>query len=264
MSLKSFARDLLGPPSFDEVGIAHRLLGKTPSVLVDVGAHIGSSLLPFAREGWTIFAFEPDPMNRAVLLENVAGFENVHVDDRAISSRDDDEVALYTSDVSTGISSLSAFHPSHQPTAVVRTVRLDTFLGDLGPVGLLKTDTEGHDLPVLQTYPWASESARPHAVVCEFENRKSEPLGYFFEDLADFLVGQGYVVLVSEWFPIVRYGQLHRWRSVYRYPAALADPAGWGNLIAVEPWQADKALTLAQSAGRRLRLRSVVDRLRKL
>lgn len=255
--------ELLGPPTFDEVMVAHRLLGSAARVLVDVGAHTGSSLLPFAREGWTVFAFEPDPKNREILLRNVAGFPCVHVDDRAIATQDGDSVSLYTSDVSTGISSLSAFHPTHEPTAVVRTVRLDTFLGEREPVALLKTDTEGHDLPVLQTYPWES-SARPRVVVCEFENRKTQPLGYLFEDLANFLVGHGYAVLVSEWYPIVEYGQQHRWRSVYRYPGRLADSAGWGNLIAVDPAEADRALGLARSAGRRLRVRSAVSRLRKI
>ena len=37
------------------------------SVMLDVGAHHGSSLAPFARQGWQIIACEPDSQNRAVL-----------------------------------------------------------------------------------------------------------------------------------------------------------------------------------------------------
>ena len=33
-------------------------------MMIYVGAHFGSALAPFARQGWQIFAFEPDPQNR--------------------------------------------------------------------------------------------------------------------------------------------------------------------------------------------------------
>jgi hypothetical protein len=59
-------------------------------------------------------------------------------------------------------------------------------------------------------------------------------LGYNFHDLANFLTERGYRVLVSEWYPVVRYGGPHKWRSFWTFPG---EPEGaeraHGNLIAV-------------------------------
>jgi hypothetical protein len=146
--------------------------------------------------------------------------------------------------VSTGISTLAPFHPTHERSVDVETVRLDTFLALVKEVAVLKTDTEGYDLPVLRSFPW--NRLHPRAVVAEFEDRKTLPLGYDFTDMANFMVGLGYAVLVSEWYPVVEYGQHHRWRSLRRYPTTLSDKAGWGNLICVEPELAKRVFMQAR------------------
>jgi FkbM family methyltransferase len=236
----------LRKPAFDEMEIVHQALRKPDDgVLVDVGAHFGSSMRRFAEDGWRVFAFEPDPHNRAVLAGRMRRRRNVTIDGRAVGERDDEVLSLYTSDVSTGISSLAPFHPTHRATNEVRTVRLDTFLESVDRVTVLKTDTEGYDLIVLRTFPW--QRLHPRAVVCEFEDRKTIPLGYAYHDLGAYLLERGYLVFVSEWWPVVEYGQKHRWRGFRRYPSELEDRDGWGNLIAV-----DKDLTEAvESAANR-------------
>lgn len=252
---------LLGPSYYDEIAIARSLLPKSAGVMVDVGAHEGGALWPFAQAGWDVYAFEPDPKNRAVLLQRVEGDTRVEVDERAISEVDGDTVELFTSEVSSGISSMAAFHPSHQASASVQTVRLDTFLSqhDVPSVDFLKVDTEGFDLHVLRTFPW--DRHRPTVVVCEFEDRKTKPLGYDYADLAQFLMARGYVVLVSEWKPIVEYGMSHTWLRVRRFPAELDHEDSWGNFVAVPPELADDALKVARRQGRRLRLRRTCERM---
>lgn len=234
-------------PAFDEVAIVYEALRREgPGLLVDVGAHFGSSLRRFADDGWRVIAIEPDPKNRAVLVERMQGRENVIVDARAIGERDGEILSLYTSDVSTGISALAPFHPSHRATSEVETVRLDTLLASAGRVTALKTDLEGYDLLALRTFPW--DRLHPRAVVCEFEDRKTVPLGYTYHDLGSYLVEQGYSVFVSEWFPVVEYGRRHRWRSLRRYPSELEDEAAWGNFIAVD---ADLNEAILRAAKRR-------------
>ena len=248
---------------FNEIGAVHAVLrGEGPGVMVDVGAHFGSSLRPFANDGWQVYALEPDPSNRAVLMRLVSGKPNVVVDGRAVSERDGEIVQLYTSPVSTGISTLAPFHQTHQPSVEVETVRLDTFLATVDEVAVLKTDTEGYDLPVLRSFPW--DRIHPRAVVAEFEDRKTLPLGYDFKDMADFMMELGYAVLVSEWYPVVEYGQHHRWRSLRRYPTALTDKGGWGNLICVEPHLAGRVLVQAHLPRRvRAAWRRAAGRLRR-
>jgi FkbM family methyltransferase len=247
--------------AYDEVAVVHTSLGaRGPGVLVDVGAHHGESLRRFAEDGWTVYAFEPEERNRKALTAAVSIWPQVTVDARAVAERDGEAVDLYTSEISTGIATLTPFHASHRPTSRVTTVRLDTFLANIDEVTIVKTDAEGYDLPVLRTFPWGR--LRPRAVICEFEDRKTVPLGYTFNDLANFLTGLGYVVLVSEWFPVVEYGQRHRWRSIRRYPVRLSDPRSWGNLIAVDRADATNLERTARRTGLRLRLRRGLESLR--
>jgi FkbM family methyltransferase len=255
-ALRRIGRRVLGPATFDELAAARAALGPQPGVLVDVGAHRGGTLEPFAEAGWEVYAIEPDPANLASLTEKFGSHPRVHIDPRAISARDGEHLTLYTSGVSTGISALAPFHPSHEATATVETVRLDTLLQDVPSVTVLKTDLEGWDLIALRTFPW--ERLHPSIVMAEFEDRKTLPLGYNYGDLGRFLMEQGYEVLTSEWFPVVEYGKRHRWRRIERFPLDLADEAAWGNLIAVEPGLSRSVLSHARAAGRRLRLRRAI------
>lgn len=201
-------------------------------VMIDVGAHFGYCLTPFAQAGWKIFAFEPDPENRGVLLKNTQTFPTIHIDPRAVSDQTSNSASFYTSKESSGISSLSAFHPSHELALMVSVTTLDEFSNEqnLDRVDFLKIDTEGFDLMVLKGVPW--ERLQPVMILCEFEDMKTQKLGYSFTSMADYLVEKGYHVIVSEWHPIVNYGEQHSWRGYFTYPHQLHDEKAWGNLIA--------------------------------
>ncbi|MEA5411769.1 FkbM family methyltransferase [Synechococcus sp. BA-120 BA3] len=210
----------------------HALSGST---MIDVGAHQGTALAPFLDRGWRIFAFEPDHKNRTKLLHRLANHINktrVTLDTRCVSNKSQKGVTFFNSDQSTGISGLSAFHETHVEAQKVDITTLTEFFQEkpLPEVDFLKIDTEGYDLFVLQGFPW--ERGTPAVIECEFEDTKTVPLGYTFHDLARFLADKGYTVFVSEWHPIIRYGIRHDWRQLMRYPCDLADPQGWGNLLA--------------------------------
>lgn len=241
--VSKYGEHVMGPygreekASLDEVRAVHTLLdsNERKSVMIDVGAHHGYALEPFLKSNWLIHAFEPDPHNYQKLLDRIKDFDNLdnlNLDRRCVSNEKQDNVSFFTSDVSSGISSLSAFHDSHQDTHRVDTITLADYLdeAEVLDVDFLKIDTEGHDLFVLKGFPW--KKYRPSVIVAEFENSKTEPLGYRFEDMADFLAALHYTVYVSEWHPIVRYGVQHNWRRLSRYPCSLLDAVGWGNLIA--------------------------------
>ena len=97
-------------------------------------------------------------------------------------------------------------------------------------VNFLKIDTEGHDYFVLQSYPWNLD--KPDVIECEFEDLKTVvKLNYNWKDMAEYLVKLGYKIIVSEWYPIVRYGTTHKWRGFKNYPCELDDKNAWGNFI---------------------------------
>ena len=127
--IRSFVKRVLRMETFDETELIFQLLsqGKRGKVMIDVGAHYGSSLERFAANGWEVYAFEPDPKNRAILSKLCARYPTVQIDPRAVSNRNGMTLPFFTSNVSSGISSLSAFHESHEQSLLVKTVTLGAF-----------------------------------------------------------------------------------------------------------------------------------------
>lgn len=225
---------LRGWASVDEGRLVRGLLPDV-GTMVDVGAHNGESSLGLWRRGWSVHAFEPHPDRRAHIQAIVGPDPFYHLNAEAIARQDGGTVPLFTSPVSTGITTLTPFHPSHRATHMAHTIRLDTYLRTRGvtSVDFLKVDSEGHDLFVLQTFPWDAMS--PVAVMCEFEDRKTRPLGYGTGDLIALLRDHGMTVIVSEWHPVTEYGIRHHWRrfSIAEAPDQVPSADSWGNLIAL-------------------------------
>jgi len=203
-------------------------------IMIDVGAHHGSSLGRFASQGWTVIAFEPDMANRERLLSTLEVDWVVTVDARALGNHADTDVSFFRSDVSTGISGLTAFHETHVFAHMVEVTTLETALVEYGitHVDFLKIDTEGHDLKVMQGYPWQCDL--PTVIVCEFDDVKVETGSATRQ--AELLYQLGYNLFVSEWHPVVQYGIPHDFRGIWAYESDdQITSENWGNLIAVRP-----------------------------
>ncbi len=204
------------------------------SIMIDVGAHFGGSLIRFAIDNWKIYAFEPDNYNRSQLEElcNKYGFDNVIIDNRALSNNIEDDLSFYRSNISTGISGLSEFHSTHKEVQKVSSTTLIEIVkeNNIDKVDFLKIDSEGWDYFVLKGFPFSK--IKPRVIMAEFEDNKTIPQGYSWVDMASYLVDNKYYVLVSEWYPVEEYGGNHKWRKIAEYPCDLIDPSATGNLIA--------------------------------
>lgn len=222
------------PLQFSESEMILRWFRTSPrkGIMVDVGAHFGESFAPYVDLGWKVLAFEPDRDNRAKLLQNTP-LGSVSIYDCAVADREEDGVPFFASPESDGISGLSAFRETHKEVNRVRVTTLAKIISETGTkrVDFLKIDTEGHDLFVLQGFPW--KQIHPDVILCEFEDKKTRPLGYDYRQMGNFLLENGYQVFLSEWEPIIRYGTSHKWRSFRPYPCELSDGNGWGNFVAV-------------------------------
>jgi len=205
--------------------------------MIDVGAFSGGTCRKFVLLNWNVIAFEPNP-DRYQLIEtylekNPDKNKYLTLEKKCVNDKEEDNLTFYLSDVSKGISSLTAFHNSHeQASFTVSSVRLDNYMKskNISHVNFLKIDTEGHDYFVLQSYPWDSD--KPDVVEVEFEDLKTKvKLNYTWKDMAEYLSNFGYKIIVSEWYPIVRYGTTHMWRGLKEYPCELDDENAWGNFI---------------------------------
>ncbi|WP_163769267.1 FkbM family methyltransferase [Mycolicibacterium parafortuitum] len=198
-------------------------------ILVDVGAHHGAVTELFVNKGWSVVAYEPDPVNRHEFQRRIGVNSRVQLSSAAVSDQGSSSRSLYTSPLSSGISTLAAFHESHEPTAVVDVVCLSEDLPSRGisQVDFLKVDIEGFDFFALKGFDW---SYAPRFVLYEFEDRKTQPLGYTLRDSSAFMAGHGYSLLYSVWEPIVEYGSRHRWRGLFREPPSDIAQC-WGNVL---------------------------------
>ncbi len=183
-------------------------------VLVDVGAHQGTVTGLFVDLGWSVIAYEPDPSNREKFEQRFGSHPRVALSSSAVSDSPAKSASFFTSPVSTGVSTLAAFHESHEQTTSVDVVTLAEDLRSRGlkNVDFLKIDIEGFDYFALKGFDWTYE---PRFVLYEFENRKTVPQGYSLADSAAFVIEHGYHLVYSVWEPIVEYGTHHEWRGLF-------------------------------------------------
>lgn len=216
---------------FNEVAVFYPYLPEKNGLMIDVGALNGSSSIHFLTRGYRVHAFEPDPENRAMLQRTVSGRYDMTIDGRAVTDISGEEKPWFRSPESAGASGLAPFTATHALTTSVKTITLRDYCAEkkITQVDFLKIDAEGFDLHVLKGFPF--ESLRPTCILCEFEDKKTLPLGYSVHDTADFLTERGYYVLMSEWHPIARYGIRHQWRRIVPWPSECL-PFAWGNLLA--------------------------------
>ena len=201
-------------------------------VMLDVGAHHGSSAKYFDRLDWTIHCFEPDAVNREKLVASFGGSENVTIDARAVSDKPASGVSFFSSEESTGISGLHAFRETHRESGAVdvTTVAEIVTSHNLKHVDFLKIDVEGYDFSVLKGVPWGKLT--PDVIECEFEDAKTTSMGHTWRDIAEFLRQKGYAVYLSEWHQIIRYGIRHDWRRIVPFPGYEIAGNAWGNILA--------------------------------
>ena len=205
--------------------------------LVDVGAQAGGFAQPFAKRGWRVIAFEPEPTNYQELTARFENFSNVTCIAKAVSNISEEGVSFYFSSEHWGIHSLKPFHPTHQATLKVNTVRLDEILRDMQVdwVTVLKIDIEGADFLALQSFDF--KRMQPEVIMCEFMDERSQKnFGYTHHDMVDYMDRLGYLTFVSEWAPIVEYGRRgmpvsHSFLQCVPYP--LDHEPAWGNLFFV-------------------------------
>jgi FkbM family methyltransferase len=202
--------------------------------MVDIGAHRGTMFLPFLEAGWRIDAFEPQTSSYEWLESQFGDNERVVLHPEAVSNASTTKAFHLATSIDG--EQLHEFYHSlevlpddifHRKGEVVEvaTVCIDDLVeqGALPPeVGVLKIDTEGHDLQVLKG------AGRLNAeVVCVEFWFPEHPLGpspYPPEEIVELMRGRGY----SNYIVVE-----HDLADNTRFRPSLRDvpPEAWGNLL---------------------------------
>jgi FkbM family methyltransferase len=170
--------------------------------IIDVGGHIGTSAIPFARFNGgrgKVFTFEPNPDNFELLLRNVAenGLGDVIVPVRAIVSEKPQRFRMVLPQAENTMAFCFLPDPDAPPPpdgAEPASVNLDEWMrqaqGD-PPVALIKIDTEGAEMSVLRACRRIIERDRPVLYV-EVNTPALARFGSSPADVGGFLEPLGY------------------------------------------------------------------------
>jgi FkbM family methyltransferase len=168
------------------------------SLALDVGGNYGQTVehlrgaFPKAR----IISFEPVPAIFAALERATSHDKGVECIQAAVGA--EAGMAEMTAVEHTGHNTLNTTARPDAPTASVPVITLDEFCRqrDISGIDLLKIDTEGYEVPVLQGARalLGAGSIRAVLVECEFHENATEPHGDFFR-ISELLMPLGYRVV---------------------------------------------------------------------
>jgi FkbM family methyltransferase len=137
-------------------------------VFVDIGAYVGFYIILFARHGWRVVAFEPNPINVILLRYNIAFHgvgDKVVIVDKAVG--DVHSWARFSISSSPSESSFTKYlrDEIRLLNIDVEVVTIDSILESLG-IGdvenlVMKVDVEGFGLRVLRGARRSIEKYRP-------------------------------------------------------------------------------------------------------
>lgn len=133
--------------------IALKNLQQTRTV-IDIGAHVGISVVQWAGIFKSVYAFEPMKDHYDCLIENTKEFSNIHYFNLAISNEESKKTGAYRTNKNSGsfqILDENYQQPSKKsPREIfeIQTKTLDSF--NFKEVDLIKIDVEGWELEVLE------------------------------------------------------------------------------------------------------------------
>ncbi len=145
----------------EEVTALWSLIEARPAIAIDIGGNVGdySAEILNRCSSTEVHIFEPSHVNISLLRERFQQFDNVRVVPKALSSKSG-RATLFSDKAGSGLASLTHRQLDHfsiefNHTEIVDTMRFDEYwVSQLQKrqIDIVKIDTEGHELDVLNGF----------------------------------------------------------------------------------------------------------------
>ena len=181
-------------PSTGEMTIVNRYLSEHPDRnrnFVDIGAHIGTTLLPYARHYKHGFGFEANPTTFQSLKANITNnfIKNVSIYNNALSDKVSQGVIVRHNSHNNGCFYYQPIDGANGSTLLVNAITLDST--KLEDVDFIKIDIEGSELTALKGAIEILKRDKPLLQI-EINNLSEKNFGISRQDLETFLEELGY------------------------------------------------------------------------
>lgn len=180
-------------------------VGLKPNTIFDIGANIGQTV-EFYRDIYpnaSIYSFEPIPKTFGELEQKCAGMKNVNAFNIAFGEKKESMQIQVVKDETSVVNSLSDKFQDNlksdsesYETVNIQVERLDDFVkqNEIEKIDLLKIDTEGYEVQVLNGAADLLASGKVSAIICEAGFMRSNPRNTYFGDINDILEKHGYAL----------------------------------------------------------------------
>lgn len=175
---------------------------KAKGVFIDVGANIGYWSLIAGNKEAKVFAFEPSKVMSSYIkrqIKNNPGLENyIEINTLGVSStKKTAELVFPNNNDKYGQASL---YNKEGEREYIKLDTLDSLLGDIREIDLIKIDVEGHEKEVLIGAENIFTNIKPKMVVVEIIGEALLKAGTSAKEISDILRNYGYSP--KYWFPI--------------------------------------------------------------
>lgn len=174
-------------------------IGLQPKVIFDVGANIGQTAKNF-RAGFPkskIYCFEPVSDTFRNLEKNLKNDKNIELVNLALGDKEEFVFSKIFDDKSSVLNSLNVVAMNKNEDA--RVEKINVMQGDsfckrnrIPEIDLLKIDTEGYEIKVINGFTEMIKNNRIHAIFCEVGFNPENNRNSYFGDINSFLYDLGF------------------------------------------------------------------------
>jgi FkbM family methyltransferase len=168
------------------------------NIVFDVGANIGQTAIKFNHEyrNAKIFSFEPVSSTFEKLVANTRIYERIKCNKLALGNAERTvDIRLYdeSKSVLNSLNSEAMKYAGEKIESIMETTG-DTFcaINGVAEIDLLKIDTEGYEIQVLEGFGKMMRESRIKALYCEVGFSPDNRRNTFINDLISFLYVMGY------------------------------------------------------------------------